>query len=99
MSKPIKYWVVKRPSKQTDGAMKDVAHFTKDTEAKLFAESSYFTNSYGSVGSVECVSFNIFDTAVEAEANSLEKLRESGLAKLSDKEKRALGLLDVNPLV
>lgn len=88
---PVRYWVVRQLSKE---ALTNVAHFKSEEEANKFLASVFFKEYYES-GVVECVNFEIYETSVEAKDNSIQKLRESGLAKLSSltkKEAIALGV-------
>jgi len=97
MSSLVRYWVVQRPSNRQPGTMKPVSHFKSNVEANNFLNSEFFKKTHGE-GSVEVVSFDIYETAVEAEADSLQRLRESGLAKLrtlSTKEAIALGVDEI----
>lgn len=96
MSNNVKYWSVKRNSKTEEGVLKNVAHFTLEDEATTFASSDFFSSIYGGSGVVECIHHPIFDTAAAAEASATSKLQESGLSKLNDKEKKALGLENFN---
>ena len=100
MSSLVRYWVVNRPSKVEPGVERAVAHFRVEAEANKFLASEYFKSSIG-VGTVDMVSFEIYDTAEEAESNSIQKLRESGLSKLkalTQREAVALGIAHIlNP--
>ncbi len=100
MSSLVRYWVVNRPSKVEPGVERTVAHFRVEAEANKFLNSDYFKSSIGA-GTVEVVSFEIYDTAEEAESNSIQKLRESGLNKLkalTQREAMALGIAHIlNP--
>lgn len=94
MSSLVRYWVSKRRSKTDPTVLKEVSHFRSEPAANDHVNSEFFKSNYGE-GVVEVVSFSIYDTAEEAEADSLQRLRESGLAKLkmlTKKEAMALGI-------
>lgn len=84
---PVRYFVVKSGDEH-------VSHFKTDAEAQKFLASEFFVSTY-KTGIVDNVAFEIFETADEAENNSVQRLRESGMAKLqtlSKKEAIALGV-------
>lgn len=92
---PVRYWVVKSASDEVGV----VAHFKSEAEANEFITSDFYLQAY-KAGTIECVFFDIFETAVEAESNFLDKLKESGLLKLkllTPNEAMALGIAHLLP--
>lgn len=90
--KKILFWTV-TPQKTSASEEVETFYFTNDAAAREFLVSDHFQKEYGQNGSIKANEFNIFDTAQGLIDHTVKKLRDAGLSKLTEKEKRALGLV------
>lgn len=90
--KQIRYYEVRVIADCEGRTSKVIANFTNEPAASAFVLNDQGRDMYGACGSINEINLRLYETAEEAGASSLETLRKSAAAKLTNAERIALGL-------